>query len=306
MTSSITNKIKLRSIDELLGVPEQANCSVLIETAKIDPFKNHPFKVLDDDRMTDLVESIKINGVLNPVILRSTDNGRYEMISGHRRLHASKIIGMEKIPAQIKELSDDEATIIMVDSNIQREELLPSEKAFAFKMRLEAISRQGFRSDKSTSRLEVKKLSADLIGEQHGVGARQVQRYVRLTYLIPELLDYVDIGKVGVNIAVDISYFDNSIQQWIYEYVKDNGFVKPAQITALKSQTNLNHFSQHAVISVMNEVLPMQRASGKVSLSEKKLDKYFPSHYSASKREQIILSLLQEWKNNNSETLNEG
>ncbi len=297
MASRVASKIKMATVDELLGVPE-INGTQDIELRRISAFKNHPFKVLDDEKMVDLVESIRENGVLNPVIVRPDENGNYEMISGHRRLHAAGIVGLDKIPAIVKEMTDDEATIVMVDANIQREELLPSEKAFAFKMKMEAMSRQGQRNDlrKSTSAHNDWKLeTAEIIGKESGTSQAQVRRYIRLTYLIPNLLDMVDSKKIGFVMAVDISYFDETVQQWIYEYVTENGFLKPAQIVALKEQPNLSNTSQYNVISILNGALPKKKENAKVSLSERKLDKYFPPHYSAKQREEVIISLLEQW-----------
>ena len=296
MASKVAGKIQLQSVNELLGVPEIAG-TMDVDVNRIHGFQNHPFKVVDDEKMEELVVSITANGVLSPVIIRPDKQGDYEMISGHRRLHACKTVGLAKIPAIVKEMTDDEATILMVDANIQREELLPSERAFAFKMKMEALNRQGKRTDLSeTSRLEVEKLTADVVGKSGGIGARQVQRYIRLTYLIPELLELVDNKKLGVNLAVDISFFDTSVQGWLYEYIKENGFIKPNQVEVLKSQVNLDNMTQYVVISLINSVLPEKKSSAKVSLSEKKLDKYFPPHYSAKKREEVILSLLEKWK----------
>lgn len=295
MASRVASKIKLATVDELLGVPE-INGTQDIDIRRISAFKNHPFKVLDDDKMTDLVESIRENGILNPVIVRPNQDGDYEMISGHRRLHAAGLVGLEKIPAIVKEMTDDEATIVMVDANIQREELLPSEKAFAFKMKMEAISRQGKRTD-LTSDLKGPKLSVDKIGEEGGFSGSQVKRYIRLTQLCVGLMDLVDNGKIGVNLGADIAGFDEQIQQWIYEYVTENGFLKPAQIAALKDSPNLSNMNQYNVISILNGALPKKKENAKVSLSEKKLDKYFPPHYSAKQREDIIIQLLEQWHN---------
>lgn len=300
-SSRVASKIKMATVDELLGVPAEYAEAVLIEIDRIAPFKNHPFKVLDDERMDDLVESIKANGVLNPVIVRPTGGGQYEMISGHRRLHASKLAGLDKIPAISKQLSDDEATITMVDSNIQREELLPSEKAYAFKMKMEAMAHRGQRNDLGTSRLEVAKLSAEVIGQEAGIGKRQVERYIRLTYLSNELLSLVDNGKVGVNIAVEISYFDSEVQHWIYEYVKENGFLKPVQIQALKEYGNLENITQYVLIHTMNEALPKTKDTGRVALSGQKLKRYFPAGFSSRKREEIIIHLLEQWVANGCE-----
>lgn len=296
MAGKFAGKIQLQTVDELLGVPETAG-TMDIDVDRIHSFANHPFKVLEDDKMDELVTSIKENGVLSPVIVRPDKEGNYEMVSGHRRLCACKAAGMSKIPAIVKEMTDDEATILMVDANIQREELLPSERAFAFRMKMEALNRQGKRTDlTSTSRLQVEKLSADIVGKTGGIGARQVQRYIRLTYLLPELIELVDSKKLGLNLAVDISFFDRDVQSWLYEYIKENGFIKPNQVAVLKEQKNLENMTQYIVISLLNSALPKNKASAKVALSEKKLDKYFPPHYSAKMREEVILLLLEKWK----------
>ena len=299
MSGRVAGKIKLQSVDELLGVPEIAGTQE-IEIGRIHSFPNHPFKVLDDDKMESLVDSIRENGILNPVIVRPDQTGDYEMISGHRRLHAAGIVGLVKIPAIVKEMSDDEAIIKMVDANIQREEILPSERAWSLKMKMDAIKRQGKRSD-LTSDQNGPKLSAVEVGESAGISSTQVKRYIRLTELIPEILDLVDQKKVQFTLAVDISYFDEQVQKWIYEYIKDNGFLKPVQIAALKEQANLSNASQYNVISILNGALPQKSSSAKVSLSEKKLDKYFPPHYSAKQREEVIIQLLEQWSKEQSE-----
>ena len=299
MAGRVAGKIKLQSVDELLGVPEIAGTQE-IEIGRIHPFPNHPFKVLDDDKMETLVDSIRENGILNPVIVRPDQTGDYEMISGHRRLHAAGIVGLVKIPAIVKEMSDDEAIIKMVDANIQREEILPSERAWSLKMKMDAIKRQGKRSD-LTSDQNGPKLSAVEVGESAGISSTQVKRYIRLTELIPEILDLVDQKKVQFTLAVDISYFDEQVQKWIYEYIKDNGFLKPVQIAALKEQPNLANTTQYHVISILNGALPQKSSSAKVSLSEKKLDKYFPPHYSAKQREDVIIQLLEQWSKEQAE-----
>ena len=285
MSNRVAGKIKLQSVDELLGVPEIAGTQK-IDVRRIHSFPNHPFKVVDDDRMNTLIESIRENGILNPVIVRPDKNGDYEMISGHRRLHAAGIVGIDKIPAIVKEMSDDEAIIKMVDANIQREEILPSERAFSFKMKMEAMSRQGKRTD-LTSGQDVPKWTTDLIGEEN--------RYIRLTELIPEILECVDSKKIGLVLGVDISYLDKQIQKWVYEYYRDNGFLKPIQIEALKNSPALSNINQFKVISILNDALPKKNTGGKVSLSEKKLDKYFPINFSAKEREDVIIRLLEQW-----------
>ena len=295
MGSRVAGKIKLQSVDELLGVPEIAGTQE-IELGRIHSFPNHPFKVLDDEKMDTLVESIRENGILNPVIVRPDQNGDYEMISGHRRLHAAGIVGLKKVPAIVKEMSDDEAIIKMVDANIQREEILPSEKAYAYKMKLEAMKRSAGRPTKENACQSGTHLRSDQeLASQVGESARSIQRYIRLTYLVPELLEMIDLKKLQFVMAVDISYFDEQIQNWICEYIKDNGFIKPVQISALKNYPNLSKANQFSVISIMNDALPKKSTVAKVSLSEKKLDKYFPPHFSAKERENVIIQLLEKW-----------
>ena len=299
MGCRIAEKIKLQSVDELLGVPEIAGTQE-IELGRIHSFPNHPFKVLDDEKMETLVESIKENGILNPLIVRPDQKGDYEMISGHRRLHAAGIIGLKKVPAIVKEMSDDEAIIKMVDANIQREEILPSERAFSFKMKMEAMSRQGNRVDLTCGTEfhksgEYNKKTRETIGDEAGMTGRQVTKYIRLTALIPELLDYVDIKKITISMGVDISYLDVQVQKWVYEYYRENGFLKPVQVETLKNYPNLSNANQFSVISIMNDALPKKSTSAKVSFSEKKLDKYFPPHFSAKERETVIIQLLEQW-----------
>ena len=301
MASRVAGKIKLQSVDELLGVPEIAGTQE-IEIGRIHAFPNHPFKVLDDEKMDTLVDSIRENGILNPVIVRPDNSGDYEMISGHRRLHAAGIAGLKKVPAIVKEMSDDEAIINMVDANIQREEILPSERAFSLKMKMDAVKRQGKRSD-LTSDHNGPKLAAVEVGETVGISPTQVKRYIRLTELIPELLDYVDSKKIGLVIAVDLSYLDEQIQKWVYEYYKDNSFLKPVQVEALKNYPNLSNATQQSIISIMNDALPKKSNSAKITFSEKKLDKYFPSQFSSKDRENIIIQLLEKWREEQGQTI---
>ena len=292
-------KLHFESVQELLGAPVDNEGTQEIRIDQIYPFENHPFKVLDDDKMTDLVESIKENGILVPVLVRPDDEGSYEMISGHRRLHAAKAAGLSTIPAVIKEMTNDEATIAMVDANIQREEILPSERAYSLKMKMDAMRRQGARIDliDGTSDTECRKLNtAEIVGEECGMKQVQVRKYVRLTELIQELMNLVDEKKVPIVLGVELSYLDHDIQGWVYEYIKENGFLKKEQVEALRKQANPENMTQFTIISIMNDALPGNKASGRVNLSEKKLDKYFPSHVSANERERVILNLLQKWK----------
>ena len=298
MASRVAGKIKLQSVDELLGVPEIAGTQE-IEIGRIHSFPNHPFKVLDDEKMDTLVDSIRENGILNPVIVRPDNSGDYEMISGHRRLHAASIAGLKKVPAIVKEMSDDEAIIIMVDANVQREEILPSERAFSLKMKMDAMRRQGARLDvNGTCGTECHKLgtkTSEIVGESFGLKGRQVRKYIRLTELIPDMLVSVDNKKITIAMGVDISYLDEQIQKWVYEYYKDNGFLKPVQVEALKNYPNLSNATQQSVISIMNDALPKKSVSAKITFSENKLDKYFPSHFSSKDRENIIIQLLEKW-----------
>ena len=287
-------KIKLASLDELLGVVNEES-AMEIEINKIHAFKNHPFKVLDDEKMQDLIESVKLSGVLTPVLLRVDSNDEYEMISGHRRLHAAKMAGLNTIPAIVRELSDDDAVIAMVDANIQREELLPSEKAFAYRMKLEAMKRQGSRTDLTLSQNETKSRSDEVLSKQVGESRAQVQRYIRLTELIPELLDLVDSKKLKFTVAVDISYIDKEIQKWIYEYIKDTGFIKSQQITALRNQLNEGAVNQVGMLTILNKCMMVKTPSRSITFSEKKLTKYFPESYSADDMERVIESLLEKW-----------
>lgn len=298
MKSRSGEKIKLTSIDELLGVVNEES-AMEIEINRIHAFKDHPFKVLDDEKMADLVESVKTYGVLTPVLLRSDGENGYEMISGHRRMHAAVIAGLETIPAIVRELSDDDAVIAMVDANIQREELLPSEKAFAYRMKLNAMKHQGYRTDITSGQNGQKSkgvVSRDILAEQVGESTRNVQRYIRLTELIPELLDMVDAKKLNFTIAVDISYIEKEIQKWIYEYIRDTGFVKPKQITALRKQLEEGPVNQGFMISIFNSCIAVKAPERKVVLSGKKLTKYFPEDYSETDMEKVIEALLEQWK----------
>lgn len=306
MASRVAGKIKLQSVDELLGVPEIAGTQE-IEIGRIHAFPNHPFKVLDDEKMDTLVDSIRENGILNPVIVRPDNSGDYEMISGHRRLHAAGIAGLNKVPAIVKEMSDDEATIIMVDANVQREEILPSERAFSLKMKMDAMRRQGARIDVDgtccTECDKSGKKTASIVGNQVGLKARQVHKYIRLTELVPEILEFIDQKKITITVGVDLSYLDEQIQKWVYEYYKDNGFLKPVQVEALKNYPNLSNATQQSVISIMNDALPKKSVSAKITFSEKKLDKYFPSHFSSKDRENIIIQLLEKWSDEQGKTI---
>lgn len=233
MRTKKDEKFKLESVEELLGVVNEES-AMDIEISKIQSFRIHPFKVLDDDKMQELIDSISVNGILTPVLVRPLGIDTYEMISGHRRMHAAKIVGLTKIPTIIREMTDDEAVINMVDANVQREKLLPSEKAFAYRMKLDAMKRQAGRPGKNNvSQNETNLRSDEILAKEIGTSRNQIQRYICLTELIPELLDMVDRKKLQFTVAVDISYIDPVVQQWLYEYIRENGFIKPAQVIAL-------------------------------------------------------------------------
>lgn len=279
--------VQIKTVEELLGVVNEES-AMDIEIYKIRSFQGHPFKVVDDDKMLELVESIKANGVLSPVLIRPCGNDLYEMISGHRRLHAAKLAGLTAIPSIIREMTDDEATIAMVDANIQREELLPSEKAWAFKMKMEAMKNQGSRSDLSSdptsTQIGWKSETAVLIGEQVGESKNQVRRYIRLTELIPELLDLVDAKRLNFTVAVDVSYIDKEIQGWLNEYIHDNGPVKANQIAALREAIATGPMTQMKMIMILNDNQPGKKTSGKFTIPDKKFREYFSKEYSTDEK----------------------
>ena len=296
-------KIKMVSVDELLGCAGEES-SLEIDINRIQPFQNHPFKVVDDAKMDDLVNSIRLNGVLTPVLVRPTDDGGYEMISGHRRMHAAERAGLATIPAIIRELTDDDATIVMVEANSQREEVLPSEKAFAYKMRYEAIRRSTGRksknelsAEKNVSQLGTQKRSDKVLEDEFGESRNQIHRFIRLTELIPELLEMVDAKKMPLVTAVDISYIDPKVQQYLYEYIKENGMVKSYQVTALRKYLeDYETIGQSKMIAVLNEVITGKTQTKSVHFTEKKLRKYFSSNYTVSDMEKIMIRLLEKWK----------
>lgn len=291
-------KIKMLSYDELLGGANLTEGRTELEISKIYAFENHPFRVVDDEKMTELVESIKKNGIVSPVLVRPDDEGTYEMISGHRRMHAAQLIGLKTIPVIIREMTDDEAVIFMVDANIQREEVLPSEKAFAYKMRLDAMKRQAGRPSKENEGQHDPNLlhARDALAEQVNDSARTINRYVRLTFLVPKLLELVDKGRLSVTPAVDVSYFPEQIQKYLVEYINENGFLKADQVARLKRELRQGeNMTQDAVITYLNASMQV-KSSRKVTISEKKLDEFFPVFFSSIERERIIIKLLEKWK----------
>ena len=242
------------------------------------------------------VESVAQFGVLAPLIARPREEGGYEIISGHRRQHAAELAGLKTLPVIVRNMSDDEAVIHMVDSNLQREHILPSERAFAYKMKLNAMKRQAGRPSKDNPCQSGTNLRSDEeLSKQVGESARSIQRYIRLTELIPELLDMVDNKKIQFTVAVDISYIDKEMQKWIYEYIRDNGFIKPNQIAVLRKRMEDENIGHSYMISILNNCIAPKK-NRKVTLPEKKLKNYFPPEYSQEQMEEVIVALLEQWK----------
>lgn len=286
MKKSSASKIQLAGFDDLFGKNE-AMGEQIIEVPIVDLhiFKSHPFKVIQDEKMQELVESIKERGVLVPCIVRPRKEGGYELVAGHRRTAASKLAGLENIKVMVKELSDDDATIIMVDSNIQRENLLFSERAFAYKMKFEAMKHQGSKGGKVTT--------AE-IGEEVGESGRQIQRYIRLTELYAPLLDFVDEKKIGFIHGVDLSYLKIEEQEWVYSKLSEKGITPSGnQVLALKKYSDLGTLTVGMVDMILCEDKP---APKKVTISSEKINKYFPKEYSKQDIEVVIYQLLEEWK----------
>ena len=288
-------KIKMTSVEELLGVANE-EVATEIELNQIQSFRNHPFKVLDDEKMQDLVNSIRENGILTPVLVRPIDNNKYEMISGHCRMHAAGLLQMNVIPAIIRDMSDEEAVVKMVDSNIQREELLPSEKAFAYKMKLDAMKRQAGRPAKNNSgqfdQNLAGRVSRDILAKEVGESSKQIQRYIRLTELQPKLLDLVDSKRLNFTVAVDISYIDKEIQNWLYDYIDANGTIIPNQVKTLRKAIDSGTvMTQQKMVSILNECIKPKSTAKNVTFSGKKLEKYFPESYTAADVEKIVFEL---------------
>ena len=290
-------KIKMPTLDELMGISGEENANEL-EINRIHNFANHPFKVVDDEEMDELVESIEKNGILVPVLVRPDVNNSYEMIAGHRRMHAAIKIGLKTIPAIVRDLDDDEAIIVMVDSNIQRKKLLPSEKAFAYKMKLEAMKhRVGRKCKENVSQIGTHYRADSEMANELGESRNTIRRFIRLTELIPELLEYVDKKRLPFTSGVDISYLDKEIQKWLFEYIKENGPVKSVQVAALRRAIeNGAIMTQEKMISILIENQPGGKPNRKVTFSENKLRSYFPEKTSPVEIEEVILNLLEIWK----------
>ena len=308
-------KIKLTSIDELLCVPQTAGTTD-VDVNAIYPFENHPFKVLDDEKMEELVDSIKLNGVLTPVIVRPDDERTYEMISGHRRLHAAKRAGLQKIPAIVKEMTNDDAILAMVDSNLQREEILPSEKAFAYKMKYEAMKRKAGRPQRKTALDRAENDSqvrnnnsaqvgpnlwtSELLAQQVGESKNSIKRYIRLTELIPQLLELVDEKRLPFVTGYEMSFFTREIQKWLYEYCRENGIPKWDQVNGLRG-VDMAKLTQEEMIQMLNGIRPAQTLPSKITFTERKLNQYLPKYMSMPEKERLIITLLEKWKEEHEE-----
>lgn len=264
--------------------------------SKLHPFKDHPFRVLDDDRMMETVESVKEYGVLVPIIARPMPDGGYEIVSGHRRKRACELAGMNEIPAIVRDLDDDEAVIIMVDSNLQRENILPSERAKAYQMKLEAIKHQGERRDLTSRQLVGKLEAADLIGQDTGESGRQIQSILRLNNLEPPLIDKVDAGKLAFTPAVELSYLKPEEQQWL-DTALENTQQTPSlsQAQRMKRESKQGTLSEQGIMEIMTENKQTVPAKGSVVLPQEKLTKYFPRSYTTEQMEKVIFKLLDYW-----------
>ena len=293
--------VSLKGADDIFSTEEsrqeqQREQVQQIPIGELFPFKNHPFKVLDDEAMTRTVESIAQYGVLAPLIARPRPDGDgYEIISGHRRQYAAKLAGLDTLPVIVRQMSDDAAVILMVDSNLQREHILPSERALAYKMKLEAIKNQGARSDLTSAQVGRKLEAADIVGQEAGDSRNQVRRFIRLTNLIPELLDMVDEKKISFNPAVELSYLDESQQRAFLEAMNDTQNAPSlSQAQRLKKLAQEGHFSYDVAFAVMGE--EKKDELDKVVIKNDTLRKYFPRSYTPKQMEDTIIKLLEQWQ----------
>lgn len=287
--------ISLKSYDSIFQNDEQRNSEEIkpVPLSELKPFEQQPFKVLLDESMDELVDSIKQCGVLTPVIARPHKDGGYEILSGHRRVKACELAGITEIPVVVKNLDDDTATILLVDSNLQREHILPSEKAFAYQMKLEAMKRQGERTDLTSSQFGTKLRSDDELAEQVGESRNQIQRYIRLTNLIDPILQMVDDNQIAMNAAVELSYLGSKEQAAVLQSIeKEEASPSIAQAKKMRKFHQDGNLSAAVIDSIMMEQKP---ETVKITLGEDKLKKYFPKNYTKEKMEEIILKLLDKW-----------
>ena len=266
-----------------------------IPIGELFPFKNHPFKVLDDDSMSDTVESVKQYGVLSPLIARPRPKGGYEIISGHRRQHAAELAGLETLPVIVRQMDDDAAIILMVDSNLQREHILPSERAFAYKMKLDAMKNQGTRSDLTSTQVVSKLRSNEKLGAENNQSRETVRRFIRLTNLIPELLDMVDNKTVSFNPAVELSYLSPEQQQEVIRAMDDTqNFPSVSQAKRIKKLAQDGTFTPETVVAIMGEEKKSELDT--VTIKNDTLRKYFPRNYTPKQMEDTIIKLLEQWQ----------
>ena len=295
--------VSLKGADDIFSTEEsrqeqQREQVQQIPIGELFPFKNHPFKVLDDESMQRTVESVEQYGVLSPLIARPRPEGGYEIISGHRRQHAAQLAGLDTLPVIVRNMDDDAAVLLMVDSNLQRENILPSERAFAYKMKLEALKNQGARSDLTCGQIGHKLNGAkarDIVADESGDNARNVQRFIRLTNLVPELLDMVDEKKIAFNPAVELSYLDESQQRDFLEAMNDTQNAPSlSQAQRLKKLAQEGHFSYDVAFAVMGE--EKKDELDKVVIKNDTLRKYFPRSYTPKQMEDTIIKLLEQWQ----------
>ena len=295
--------VSLKGADDIFSTEEsrqeqQREQVQQIPIGELFPFKNHPFKVLDDESMQRTVESVEQYGVLSPLIARPRPEGGYEIISGHRRQHAAQLAGLDALPVIVRQMDDDAAVLLMVDSNLQRENILPSERAFAYKMKLEALKNQGARSDLTCGQFGHKLNGAkarDIVADESGDNARNVQRFIRLTNLIPELLDMVDEKKIAFNPAVELSYLDESQQRDFLEAMNDTQNAPSlSQAQRLKKLAQEGHFSYDVAFAVMGE--EKKDELDKVVIKNDTLRKYFPRSFTPKQMEDTIIKLLDQWQ----------
>ena len=296
-----SGNLALKGLDDLFSTEEkrQEEQREQVQQIPIDalhPFTNHPFKVLDDEAMTRTVESIAQYGVLAPLIARPRPDGDgYEIISGHRRQYAAKLAGLDTLPVIVRQMSDDAAVILMVDSNLQREHILPSERAFAYRMKLEAIKNQGARSDLTSPQVAAKFRSDDAVAKDQGISGDTVRRYIRLTNLIPELLDMVDEKKISFNPAVELSYLDESQQRDFLEAMEDTQNAPSlSQAQQLKKMAQQGEFSYEKAFDVMGQEKRSEKDT--VTIKNETLRKYFPRSYTPKQMEEKIIQLLDAWQ----------
>ena len=292
--------VSLKGADDIFSTEESRQAQQReqvqqIPIAELHPFTNHPFKVLDDESMQRTIESVEQYGVLSPLIARPHPDGGYEIISGHRRQHAAQLAGLDTLPVIVRQMDDNAAVLLMVDSNLQRENILPSERAFAYKMKLEALKKQGARSDLTSDQLGQKLWSVEQVANDAGESKTQIQRFIRLTNLIPELLDMVDEKKIAFNPAVELSYLDEAQQRDFLEAMEDTQNAPSlSQAQRLKKLALDGHFSYDVAFAVMGEA--KKDELDKVVIKNETLRKYFPRSYTPKQMEDTIIKLLEQWQ----------